>query len=737
MDLMQLAQHGDLDGFELKCMEGVESGGLPLDEFVRSFAVFERSGLSQRVAAIGKLVLESVKAPVDARASLQIARVSLMADPQNEELRARVVALYPKAYADVPGIDALLDASGLTSGRPARNALRVIDLGLTLKPGDALMSRTDGSIAEVVDVDPPTASCRLKRDGRTKAMPLLELAREFEPVDPDDFAAMRQLHPERVRALLNDDPVRIIIGVIRAHHHDIIDQDALKHELVPQFLEPGQWSKWWTRVRGLLKRCPNVILEGRAPVTLRYTAAARTLEDETWDAFTSRRDVLHWLATAEEYLREKRRHKEAPAAELLERMRAHLADYAASAAARWPVEAFATTLVLARLGQATDTTAEATSDATGQAIAALRAAANPAELIAALPDSALLWETAIDLLPRAREHDAAARTVELMPSAAAALLDPIVAIGAAAGLLAVVQSHVDLALADPVDHPEIIYWLWSGPTAVDGLRLPEGAELFETMLGALDALGRTLNVSAEKTKRFRHKMRAALALKDFGKARACMQAIDPHRAITLRTQLERLDGMGDVARDRLLNMLRDVHPQLWYSAPPRIEAWEDRNVIWTTEAGLQRRVSERDHLVNVTMHENAKRIGEAAALGDLSENAEYKFALEERDLLRARLAQMNKELSLAQRIEPMDVPTDYVGVGSRVTLRDPATGEQASMTFFGPFDADLERSIYNYLAPVSQKIMGQRVGDRVTMAVQAGEREYEIVRIENGLSATP
>ncbi|MGE0481732.1 MAG: GreA/GreB family elongation factor [Phycisphaerae bacterium] len=122
-------------------------------------------------------------------------------------------------------------------------------------------------------------------------------------------------------------------------------------------------------------------------------------------------------------------------------------------------------------------------------------------------------------------------------------------------------------------------------------------------------------------------------------------------------------------------------------------------------------------------------------MGDLSENSEYKFALEERDLLRARLAQMNNDLSRARELHFHDVPKDHVGIGSHVTAREIATGETRSMTFLGPFDTDVERSVYNYLAPFSQKFMGARLGDHVKVTLDGRDAELEVVAIENGLRA--
>jgi transcription elongation GreA/GreB family factor len=363
----------------------------------------------------------------------------------------------------------------------------------------------------------------------------------------------------------------------------------------------------------------------------------------------------------------------------------------------------------------------------------LAAAARPVELIAGLEDVEL-WSAAVKALLAARPDDGAQRVAELLPAAPAAVLDQVVAVclgGAQAGQ---VETIVDAALTEPVKHPEVIFWLWKGPQAHATLSLPSDLDLFSAILGTLTALGRSLNPGEAAMKRFRHRVKAALALKDYARVKSAISSIDLNRAITIRQQLVRLEGLGDNARTAMLDILRSRFPELWRVVEQRVEPWEDAAVLYNTRQGIERRTAERDHMINVTMRENARRIGEAAALGDLSENSEYKFALEERDMLRARLALMNNELSLAATIDPGEVPTDHVGIGSRVVLRPTAGGEPREMTFLGPFDGNLERGIYNYRAPTSQKLLGHRVGDRVALAFEGPEVEFEIVEIANGLA---
>lgn len=736
-ELMQLARQGDLGAFETRCLEYLEQGHVRLADLAEPLAHLGQNQPPERIATLGQMVLENADLAADPQAALQIACVALLADPDNAALRQMVMGLYRQVHGQAPGFENLLEASGLPAGRPARSALRMLDLCLVLKPGDTLISRVDGGIVELTEIDHESGLCTVRRESRPRTLPTPELAREFEPIDPDDFRVLRQLRPARLATMVEEDPVALVIGLIHAHGQ-WIDQETLKAELVPRYIPADGWAKWWSRTRTLLKRSPNILIEGRAPVILRYCERKRTLEDQTRSAIEQATEPSAWLDHALAYLREKRSQREPPESELLASICEHALGQARAARARRPTEALAWSLALA------DFQREVPDPGRGQArlnsasadelvAELLRSEHDPADLICGLEDLRL-WERALETLPSVRPEDAAARIVELLPTAPAALLDRIVEMGMAAGLAAVVQRHVDTALADPVDYPEVVYWLWKGPKAMAGLSLPSDEELLATILTTLAALGRTLNPAPATMKAFRQRVKAALGLRDYEKVRAALARADPGRAITIRQQLTRLEGLGDNVPTRLREILRELHPDLWKAAPRRLAPWEDPQVLWTTKAGLERKMQERDQLVNVTMRENARRIGEAAALGDLSENSEYKFALEERDLLRARLAQMNNDLSLAQAIEPHVVPTDHVGVGSRVRLKSLADGRETVLVFLGPFDTDVESGVINYRAPLAQRLMGRRVGERVKLAIEGQESEFELVEITSGLT---
>lgn len=734
--LLDLAKEGDLEGFETRCLAALEQGDLSLEALVRPFELLQRRNNVPRIATLGQMVLENSDPEADPAAALKIARMALMADPNNEELRKRVLDLYRATAADVSGLDNLLEATGLASGRPARSALRAVELCLRLNKGDMLLSRSEDAVAQVLEINLPESLITLRRNGRSTSLTPSELSREYERVDANDFRVLRAQSPERLRELAYSDPVSVVVGILKTHD-GMMDQETLRNELSP-YLSESEWSKWWSKARMQLKRTPNITIEGRSPVMITYSSEGRTLEDETWERFAAHKDPRDWLKAVEGYLREAANQKIEPSRELLQRCHEHLLNHIRLIEPKRPIEAFACALVTEKLDEEAGASGE---EAKTLAIEMLRKAEDPAQLIAGAPDAAL-WDLAISALEAARPQDAAQVVVRLFPKAAAPALDRLVSIARKGGTLPEIQACMDQLLSDenlpaetfdPARAAEVVFWLWRDSKEKEGLRAPESGVLFTRIIKTLSALGRSLTVSDAVMKNFRHRMKAALSLRDFARARECIANIKEDRGITLRSQLQRLEGLGEVTRSRLVELLRETHPILWRVAPKRVEPWEDPEVVWTTRAGLQRKVEERDHLVNVTMRENAKRIGEAASLGDLSENSEYKFALEERDLLRARLAQMNNDISRASPIEERDVPVDHVGVGSRVTLRAGSDGALRSITFLGPFDSDVERGIFNYLAPVAQRLMGLRVGETVKIALQGAEDEYTVEKVENGL----
>ena len=204
---------------------------------------------------------------------------------------------------------------------------------------------------------------------------------------------------------------------------------------------------------------------------------------------------------------------------------------------------------------------------------------------------------------------------------------------------------------------------------------------------------------------------------------------DTAAAVRLHRTVTECEALPAEVRDTLIETLNEAHPEQFIV---KQNLWEDGQVYLTPE-GYEKCHAALDKLVHEDMRRNAVAIGTAAAKGDLRENWEYKAALEERDRLVERAGRLREEFERARILRPDEITGEEVNVGTTVHLRDTASGRERTVTFLGPWDADIENGIYSYLAPLSLRFMGKRIGDRVLAALGDCEAEYEIAAIQKAI----
>ncbi len=154
----------------------------------------------------------------------------------------------------------------------------------------------------------------------------------------------------------------------------------------------------------------------------------------------------------------------------------------------------------------------------------------------------------------------------------------------------------------------------------------------------------------------------------------------------------------------------------------------ERQLILTPE-GLRRIENELRELQTVRRQEVADHIRQAKDLGDVTENPEYEDAKTEQAFLEGRISELKNILKSAVVIDESEIPTDQVGIGSVVRVRDLDTGEEMEFTLVGSYEADpLEDRISNE-SPIGEALLGRRVGDTVEARVPAGRVRYEILSI--------
>jgi transcription elongation factor GreA len=150
-----------------------------------------------------------------------------------------------------------------------------------------------------------------------------------------------------------------------------------------------------------------------------------------------------------------------------------------------------------------------------------------------------------------------------------------------------------------------------------------------------------------------------------------------------------------------------------------------------TLKGAQRLRDELEHLKSVKRPKVIVAIAEAREHGDLKENAEYHAAREEQGFIEGRIKQLEAELSHAEVIDvtKLNAGTKIV-FGATVSLADVETDEEKRYQIVGDLEADIKLGLVAISSPLARALIGKLEGDSVTIDAPAGQREYEVVRVE-------
>lgn len=126
-------------------------------------------------------------------------------------------------------------------------------------------------------------------------------------------------------------------------------------------------------------------------------------------------------------------------------------------------------------------------------------------------------------------------------------------------------------------------------------------------------------------------------------------------------------------------------------------------------------------------HEIAKRLEEAKALGDLSENAEYQEAREDQAFNEGKIVELEQTLKDAVVISK-NVKKDIVRVGATVKVKS----DNGTQTFciVGSEEANPVEGKISNESPLGKSFLGRRAGEAIEAETPRGKIKYKILAIE-------
>jgi len=141
---------------------------------------------------------------------------------------------------------------------------------------------------------------------------------------------------------------------------------------------------------------------------------------------------------------------------------------------------------------------------------------------------------------------------------------------------------------------------------------------------------------------------------------------------------------------------------------------------------LQEEINQLEHEL---VHELPKEIKKAAALGDLSENAEYHMAKQRQEFVKARVRQLGKRLADLSLINMNNIPRDKVGLGSTVKVYDNTKNEEVEYKLVTSEESDVASGKISTTSPIGRALLNKKVGDEAVVVTPNGKREMEIISL--------
>ena len=145
-----------------------------------------------------------------------------------------------------------------------------------------------------------------------------------------------------------------------------------------------------------------------------------------------------------------------------------------------------------------------------------------------------------------------------------------------------------------------------------------------------------------------------------------------------------------------------------------------------TRAGYEKLLADLEPLKKMK-NQLSQDIGEAREKGDLKENAEYHSAKERLGEVMGRIAKIQDKLQSAKLIDDIKVPNGVVSIGGQVTVQD-EDGDQTTYLLVGEDESDPSEGKISVYSPLAQGLLGKKQGEKVTVELPAGPREFKVVK---------
>lgn len=126
----------------------------------------------------------------------------------------------------------------------------------------------------------------------------------------------------------------------------------------------------------------------------------------------------------------------------------------------------------------------------------------------------------------------------------------------------------------------------------------------------------------------------------------------------------------------------------------------------------------------------SQEIGEAAAQGDLKENAEYHAAKEKQAETLRRIEELEMTLHNSEITDHLAVDQSEARIGATITIKDVEADLEFTYTLVGPMESNPDKGLLSVKSPLASAVLGHKKGDEFVAELPKGPRKYKLIKLE-------
>lgn len=605
----------------------------------------------------------------DTGARIDVLSEMVRMSPTDAQARTDLEAALRDRYRGHPAVAAVLTQNAITTAADPSEAARRVARWLRFAPGDVYYLAGRGA-GRIVEMNPALDVIRLEVAGAKVPLSIVSAEKNLEPLPPGHFLRRKVDEPAALVEAAAKEPAETVHHLLESFGRPLTVAEVRDHfsGLVPD----DKWTSFWTSAR----RHPQLLVGGASKSAKVSWSATAGEADETVRREFAAADPHHQLELARKHAKRSR--------ELALFFAESLASQARNAAAEEdPGLAWELSQAAARL-------------APGEP------EAFPAEALLASPDLPAVFS-------RMRDHTAREKALAEVRARREDWESILLARFAEEEDSRVLSWIYETLGERPERRDEVVRRVMRSP------RLAPRA--FVWLAERLDP---ETSVIAAPSPLF-HALLDALRQDEFASIRARIKAFFEPGALAVAlvrrasseaeareflTALSRAGGLEEHRRGTVREALLMKYPGL--RAPAA-------NFLYGTPEAIDAKRAELAHLKQIELPANAEAMKAAKEHGDLKENFEYHSARQKHEYLSARIASLADELSRSRTLDSTRIDVSEVRVGTRVLLRELASGREQAATILGPWDSRPEDGIYSYESEYSRQLLGKKTGEQALL----------------------